>query len=69
MRVLGHRRAPGVQHRRDADAGAEMPGVGRDGEHRLRRSLEQQIVDHGLVLVPPQQNLWVSGGSGNLPRL
>jgi hypothetical protein len=25
--------------------------IGRDGQHRLRRGLEQQIVDHGLVLI------------------
>ena len=40
-----------MQHRGDADAGSEVLGVGRDPEHRLRRGLEQQIVDHGLVLV------------------
>ena len=32
-------------------AGAEVLGVGRDGDQRLGRGLEQQIVDHGLVLV------------------
>jgi len=26
-------------------------------------------VNRGLANMPPQQNLWVSGGSGNLPRL
>jgi hypothetical protein len=41
---VGHRRAPGVQHRGDADAGAEMLGVRRDGEHRLRRGLEQRAM-------------------------
>ena len=49
--MVGHRRAPGVQHGGDADAGAEMLGIGRDGEHGLGRGLEQQVVDHGLVLV------------------
>src|SRR5271168_1236937 len=49
--MMGHCRAPAVQYRRDADAPSEVLGVGRDGEHRLRRGLEQQIVDHGLVLV------------------
>ena len=43
--------APGVQHRDEANAGAEMLGIGRDGERGLGRGLEQQIVDHGLVLV------------------
>src|SRR5216684_2720944 len=49
--MMGHCRAPAVQYRRDADAGSEVLRVGRDGEHRLRRGLEQQIVDHSLVLV------------------
>ena len=35
----------------DADAGAEMLGIGGDRERGLGRGLEQQIVDHGLVLV------------------
>src|SRR5271170_5177713 len=49
--MMGHCRAPAVQYRRDADAGSKVLRIGRDGEHRLRRGLEQQIVDHGLVLV------------------
>ena len=40
-----------MQHRGDADAGAEMLGVGRDRDQRLGRGLEQQVVDDGLVLV------------------
>ena len=40
-----------MQHRGDADAGAEMPGVGGDGDQGLGRCLEQDIVDDGLVLV------------------
>ena len=51
MRVLGERGAPGVQDREDTDAGAEVFGIGRDGEHGLGRSLEQDTVDCGLVLV------------------
>ena len=35
----------------DADAGAEVLGIGRDCEHGLGRGLEQQVVDDGLVLV------------------
>ena len=49
--MVGERRAPGVQDGQDADAGAEVLGVGRDRDQRLGRGLEQQIVDHGLVLV------------------
>lgn len=33
MRVVRHRRAPGVKHGGDADAGAEVPGIGGDGQH------------------------------------
>ena len=40
-----------MQYRRDADAGSKVLRIGRDGEYRFRRGLEQQIVDYGLVLV------------------
>ncbi len=46
----GHRRAPAVQDRGDADAGAKMTWVGGDGRHRLGRGLEQQAIDRRLVL-------------------
>ena len=49
--MMGERRAPGVEHGGDADPGAEMLGVGGDRERGLGRRLEQQIVDHGLVLI------------------
>ena len=49
--MVGHGRAPGVQHRCEPDAGAEMLGIGRDGEHRLGGGLEQEIVDRCLVLI------------------
>jgi hypothetical protein len=51
VRVLGERGAPGVQDREDTDAGAEVFGISRDGEHGLGRSLKQDVVDCGLVLV------------------
>ena len=47
---MRHRRSPGVEHRGDADVGAEMLRVSRDRHHRLRRRTEQQIVDYRLVL-------------------
>jgi hypothetical protein len=31
--------------------GAEMFGIGRDGDHGLGGGLEQDVVDHGLVLI------------------
>ena len=51
MRVLGECRAPGVEDRERADAGAEVLGIGRDGDQGLGRSLEQDVVDRGLVVV------------------
>ena len=51
MRMMGHGGAPGVEHGGDADLGAQVFGIGGDGDRRLRRRLEQQIVDHRLILV------------------
>lgn len=50
VRMVRHRRSPGVEHRGDADARAEVSWVGGDGQHRLRCRLEQQVVDERLVL-------------------
>ena len=44
MRVLGERGAPRVEHRDEADASAEMLGIGRDRERGLGRGFEQQVV-------------------------
>ena len=49
--MLDERRAPGMEDGEDADAGAEALGIGRDGDQRLGRDLEQEIVDHRLVLI------------------
>ena len=49
--MVGHRRAPGVEHRGGADAGAEVLGISGDGKQCLRRGAEQQVVDNRLVLV------------------
>ena len=43
--------APGVQQGGDADVGAEVPGIGRNGGERIGCGSEQQSVDLGLVLV------------------
>ena len=48
---MRERRAPSVQDGGEADAGAEVLGVGGDGDERLGRGLEQDIVDHSLVLI------------------
>src|ERR1700724_1596702 len=56
--VVGfHRRAPGVEHGGEADAGTEVLGIGGDGEQRLRCRAEQQVVDHRLVLVGDRGDL------------
>ena len=51
VRMMGERRAPGVEHGGDADACAETLGVGSDRERGLGRRLHQQVVDDALVLV------------------
>ena len=50
VRMVGQRRAPGVQHGGQADARAQMLRVGGDGGQRLRGAPEQEVVDGGLVL-------------------
>ena len=40
-----------MENRGDADVGAQVLGVGRDGDQGLGRGLEQQVVNDGLVLV------------------
>ena len=51
VRMMGQRRTPGVENRCDADAGAEVLGVGGDRGQGLGRGFEQQVVDQSLVLV------------------
>ncbi len=61
VRVVGHCRAPAVEHGGGADAGTEVLRIvglqptglsrGGDGELGLGRRAEQQVVDHRLVLV------------------
>src|SRR6516164_6202567 len=50
VRMVGHCRAPAVEHSGGADASAEMLGVRSDREQRFGRRTEQQVVDHRLVL-------------------
>ena len=59
--MVGHRRAPAVEHGGDADAGAEVPGIGGDREQRLGRRAEQQVVDHRLVLIGDRGDLGRQG--------
>jgi hypothetical protein len=50
MRMMGERRAPGVEHGGEADARAQMLGIDGDGGQRLSGCPEQEVVDGGLVL-------------------
>ena len=50
VRVVGQRRAPGVQHGGEADARAEMLRVGGDGGQRLGGGPDEEVVDGGLVV-------------------
>jgi hypothetical protein len=47
--MVGHGRTR-VEHGGDADAGAQMFWIGGDGQHRLGRCLEQQIVEQRFVM-------------------
>ena len=50
VRMMGERRAPGVQDGGEADARAQMLRVGGDRDQRLGRGPEQEVVDGCLVL-------------------
>ena len=50
VRMMGHGRAPGVEHGGDADARTQLLGIGSDGQHGLRGGLEQQVVEQSLVV-------------------
>ena len=50
VRMVGQRRAPGVQYGGQADARAQMLRVGGDRGQRLRGGPEQEVVDGRLVL-------------------
>jgi hypothetical protein len=40
-----------MEHGGEADAGAEMPGVGGDGDKRLGGGLEEDAIDRRLVVI------------------
>ena len=50
VRMVGQRRAPGVEHGGEADARAQMLRVGGDRGQRLGGGPEQEVVDGALVL-------------------
>jgi hypothetical protein len=49
--MMGDRRALCMEHGGQTDPHAEVLRVGRDGDERLGRGLEQEAVDDGLVVV------------------
>lgn len=51
VRMVRQRRAPGVQHQRGADPGAQVLRIGGDGQQHLGGQVEQQAIEHRLVLV------------------
>src|SRR3546814_8513391 len=59
--MMGQRRAPAMEDGGDADPGAEVLWVGGDGQHRIGRRLEQQIIDACLVVEGDRGDL---GGQG-----
>src|SRR5271166_6549085 len=75
VRMVGQRRAPGVEHGGEADARAQMLRVGGDRGQRLRGGPEQQVVDSGLVVERDRADRGRQGGrrdsrepAGALPR-
>ena len=61
MRVVRHRRSPGMQHGDEAGPGAKVLGIGPNGQHGLGGCLEQQIVDDSLVLVSDVRDCFGQG--------
>jgi hypothetical protein len=51
MGMMGQRRSPGVQDQGHANLRTQMLGVGGDGAQGLGRDVEQQAIDHGLVVI------------------
>lgn len=50
VRVMEQVLAPGMKEGKEADPGAEVLGIGGDGQQRLRTGVEQKLVEAGLVL-------------------
>ena len=46
-----------MEHGEETDLRSEMLGIGRDGSQRFRRGLEEDAVDHLLVLVGDRGDL------------
>ena len=59
--VMEQVRAPGVEHGKKADLGAEVLGISGDGEQGLRRGSKQDAVELPLVLIGNRCNLFRYG--------
>jgi hypothetical protein len=55
--VVGHCRAPGMEHGGCTDTATQMPRISGDGKQRLGRRAEKQVVYHDLVLVSDRGDL------------
>jgi len=51
VRMVGQCRSPGMQHGGEPDAGAEMRGVGGDGDQGFGGDFEQEVMNDRLVLI------------------
>src|SRR5262249_39269703 len=58
MRVMHEVLSPGMQDREEADLGTEMFGVRADGAQGLGGGGEEQVIDHGLVLIGDGRDLF-----------
>ena len=61
MGMVRQCRSPSMEHGGDADPCAQVPGIGRDRQHRLGRRVEQQVIDRGLVVKRDVRNLGRQG--------
>ena len=50
VRMMGERLAPGMKNGEEADLAARMPPIGRNGFERRGHGIEQDRIDHGLVV-------------------
>ena len=61
MGMMEQHLSPGVKHGKEAELGAEVLGVGRDGAQGLGRGAEQDAVDDWLVLAGDVGDLFRHG--------
>src|SRR5580693_4745107 len=57
VRVMLEGLSPAMQDGEETDLRSEMLGIDRDGSHRFSRGLEEDAVDHLLVLVGDRGDL------------